>query len=142
MKAILIAFLLSVVSQGLIAQSAVEKKVLNVAERKFDWMIRGTMDSLSTILDPRLKFIHSNGWIQTREDVINDLQTKKLIYQKIELREMEARVYESLAVVTGKGTFSGKLNGTAFSSDLVFTEVYFWKKKAWNLVSRQATKLP
>lgn len=123
------------------AQSPSEKGVLDLCRKKFQWMIRNNLDSLNQVLDDRLKFIHSNGWIQAKTDVINDLRSRKLVYQQIDLTELSARIYDSMAVVIGRGKFSGTLNSNAFSTEILFTEVYAWKGHTWLLVSRQATKM-
>jgi hypothetical protein len=64
-----------------------------------------------------------------------------LIYQKIEVKEMDARLYDSMAIVTGKGRFSGKGNGTPFERELLFTEVYVRKNNSWRLASRHASQI-
>jgi hypothetical protein len=116
--------------------------IMDLSRKKFDWMINRRLDSLDGILDDRLKFIHSNGWIQTKQEVIADLKSEKLVYQHIELREMEVRVFEKTAIVTGKGKFSGAVNAVPFSSDLLFTEVYVLNNEGWRLVSRHSNKQP
>lgn len=119
-----------------------ELRVQDLAKRKFQWMLNKQVDSLAAVLDDRLKYIHSNGSVQTRDDVLADLKSGKLTYQSIDIREMETRVFENAAVVTGKGKFSGNSPTAAFAVDLLFTEVYVWKNKGWRLVSRHASKLP
>ena len=115
--------------------------VQNLAKKKFQWMINKQVDSLETLLDDRLKYIHSNGSIQTKDDVLTDLKSGKLTYQGVDVKEMDVSVFEAAAIVTGKAKFSGTANGTAFAVDLLFTEVYVWKNKNWRLVIRHASKL-
>lgn len=43
-------------------QSPVEKFLLQLHEKKFRWMIEKKNDSLSSMLDERLLYIHSSGW--------------------------------------------------------------------------------
>jgi hypothetical protein len=37
---------------------------------------------LKSILHKDLSFGHSNGWIQTKNDIMNDFKTGKLVYDK------------------------------------------------------------
>ena len=120
------------------AVSVVEK----LATQKFQWMLEGKQDSLAWILDDGLRYIHSNGLVQTREDVIKDIKSGRVTYQSIDISEVAARIFDRTAVVVGKGKFVGATAGTTFSVNLLFTEVFVWKSKGWKLVSRHASKLP
>lgn len=137
---LLVLTLTSVTTFG---QSAnVEKLILDLSKRKFDWMVSKNADSLKTVLDEQLKYIHSNGWAQTRQEVIDDCISGKLIYQKIEISGAEVRLYGTTAIVTGKGKFSGLVSQTPFSLDLSYTEVYIKKGNHWLLASRHSNKMP
>ena len=123
-------------------QTKEERQVLDLCQQKFQWMIHDRVDSLEAVLDDRLKFIHSTGWVQTKQDLLNDVKSGKLNYQTIDVSDMEVRVYGTAAVVTGKGTFTGTNTGEPFVVNLMFTEVYSLKNKIWQLVSRHANKMP
>src|SRR4249920_246689 len=108
-------------------QTTDQQIVENLARKKFQWMTRQRFDSLEAILDDRLKYIHSNGWVQSKQDVIADLKSGKLAMEQIDIHDLEVRVYEGVAIVTGRGKFSGNVNKTPFAIDLMFTEVYVRK---------------
>ena len=135
----LLFFLTAVFSFG---QTREEHLVLDLCNQKFQWMIHHRVDSLEAVLDDRLKFIHSTGWIQTKQELLTDVKSGKLNYQSIEVSDMEVRVYGPAAIVTGKGTFSGTNTGEPFVVKLLFTEVYILKNKNWLLASRHANKMP
>lgn len=124
------------------AQSKTEQYVLNLSKRKFDWLIQKQRDSLDLVLDDRLMYIHSNGWSQSKQEVFDDMQSGKLIYKQIELKETQVRVYQNTAVVTGTGRFIGSREENEFDLPLAYTEVYVKKGKRWLLVSRHANRLP
>jgi hypothetical protein len=120
-----------------------EEKVDQLHKRKFLWMTAKNYDSLNWVADETLKFIHSNGWIQTKKDFIDDLKSGKLNYTSIIIHESAVSVYNNQsAVVTGKGTFKGLMpDKSEFSVNLLYAETYVKSKKQWKLVSRQACKL-
>jgi Domain of unknown function (DUF4440) len=124
-------------------QSAEADKINQLHKRKFLWMISKNYDSLNWIADETMKFIHSNGWTQTKKDFIDDLKSGKLNYTSIVIAESSVNVYNAKsAVVTGKGTFKGLMpDQSEFNINLLYTEVYVRSKKQWKLVSRQACKL-
>jgi hypothetical protein len=97
--------------------------------------------SINLILDKRCLYMHSNGWIQSADEVIQDLKSGKLVYNKMEITESTARQFESMVIVTGKGNFEGLLNDKVFNLKLMYTEVYVKRKVSWKLVTRQSTKL-
>src|SRR6267142_4700400 len=105
-------------------QANTERRVLDLCKQKFQWMIHDRVDSLEAALDDRLKFIHSTGWTQSKQDLLTDVKSGKLNYQTIDLSDLEVRVYGTAAIVTGKGTFTGTNTGEPFVVNLMFTEVY------------------
>lgn len=123
---------------------AEERNLIDQLHRKkFDWLINKNYDSLSWILEDQVKYIHSNGWVQTKQNVLEDLKSGKLIYTNVSVTEASTVFYGSqTAVVTGKGLFTGLMpDKSEFKINLLYTEVYVKIKKHWKLVSRQATRI-
>lgn len=142
MKFICIAFFSVLVSSSF-AQTKEEQEILNLVKKKFRWMIEEKLDSLRDLLDERLTYTHSSGWIQTRKDFIDDFTNGKLTYHSIELEDLKARIYPNTAIVNGRGKFTTTLNKTTKATfDLSFTEVYVSVSRKWKLVSRHANKMP
>ena len=123
-----------------LSQSKQEQEVLQLSKRKFSWLINKNFDSLNFALDDRLTFIHSNGWVQTKGELIADLKSGKLKYLNIEVLEASVRMYPKSAVVTGKGKFSVDMSGTTNTYDLTYTETYVLQKREWKLASRHASR--
>ena len=122
-------------------ESATEKFVLKLHETKFRWMVQKKLDSLNSILDERIQYVHSNGWVQNKKEVTEDLQSGKLIMNSVQVTEATARVYKGFVIVNGKGNFNVVVNGVAVELQLLYTEVYAKRQNGWLLVSRHATKL-
>ncbi|HRI78461.1 MAG TPA: nuclear transport factor 2 family protein [Cyclobacteriaceae bacterium] len=119
-----------------------EKKVLDLSVRKFNWLIGKQYDSLETLLDDHIMYVHSNGWVQNKREVIDDLKSGKLNYVKVNVKEATARIYDKAAIVNGTGTIDGMVEGKSFVLDLRYTEIYILKGKNWSFVSRHANKMP
>lgn len=137
---LLIVFALAALSG--FAQSKTEQVLLDLSKKKFDWMVNKKYDSLELLLDEQLKYIHSNGWIQSKKEVIDDCTSGKIVYQKIEVTESTVRVYDKAAIVTGKGKFSGVNSNNPFALELTYTEVYIKNRNRWLLASRHANRMP
>ena len=56
--------------------------IFDLSKKKFDWLIRKDYDSLSFLLDDKIQYIHSNGWIQNKHEILDDLRTGKQYYFK------------------------------------------------------------
>ena len=118
-----------------------EQQVIQLSKRKFEWLVTKNIDSLKMILDDQAKYVHSNGWIQTKQEVLEDVVSGKLDYRKVTVSEANVRVYPGLAILLGKGKFSGIVNANLFSIELLYTEVYVKKGEKWLLTSRHANRM-
>lgn len=123
------------------AQSAVSE-ISRLARNKFDWFITHQYDSIRALMDDNLQYIHSNAWIESYNDVIDNLKSGKLVYKKVYVEELNVRLYNQTAIVTGKGWFEGVNNGTSFALRLLFTEVYVKQGGRWKLANRHACRVP
>ncbi|HLF47607.1 MAG TPA: nuclear transport factor 2 family protein [Chitinophagaceae bacterium] len=97
---------------------------------------------LKTVLNKELNYGHSNGWIQTKSDVLNDYKSGKLIYNKIENNSSAfLTINKKWATVKTNTNAEGAVNGTAFKLTLHVMQVWLKTKKGWQLYSRQSAKL-
>jgi hypothetical protein len=130
----------TVFALALQAQSLAEK-VNTLHVKKFEWLINGNADSLESILADEVSYIHSNGWVQNRQEVLADMQSKKLVYKNIVVEKATVAVHGNTALVTGTGVFAGIMNGTEFSVKLLYTEVYVLSNHRWKLAGRHSCRL-
>ena len=139
----LILFFLLIAGTQSFSQTPEAEKVNNLHKKKFDWMVIKNYDSLNWVIDGSVKFIHSTGWTQSKQDIMDDLKSGKLNYTAIVVQESSVSIYNNQsAVVTGKGNFKGlTAEKTEFNVNLLYTEVYVKTKKQWKLVSRHACKI-
>ncbi len=97
---------------------------------------------LKTVLHKDLSYGHSNGWIQSKSDVLNDFKSGKLVYNKIEINSSAiVNINKKWATVKTNTNAEGAVNGTAFK--LTLHVMLFWMKtkKGWQLIARQSSKL-
>ena len=142
MKKLFTFLFIFLLSQHVMSQSKEEQQVLQLAKAKFKWLIAKKLDSLDYVLDERLTFIHSNGWVQSKKELLADLKSNKLTYISIDVTEVAVRMYLKSAVLTGRGKFVASVNGnTPNPVELAFTETYVLQKKEWKLASRHASRI-
>ena len=139
----LLLFVLLISGTYAYCQSPQAEYVNQLHKRKFEWMTTKNYDSLNWVADETLKFIHSNGWIQSKKEMIEDMKSGKLNYTLISVQESSVSLYnDKSAVVTGKGTFKGLMpDKSEFNINLLYMEVYIKSNNQWKLVSRHACKI-
>ena len=139
MQKLIIAFLLlsSVISFG-----QADSVSLNETMQKLDKaLLQKDEDALKLILNKDVCYGHSNGWIQTKSDVLNDFKTGKLVYNKIENNSSAIlSINKKWATVKTNTNAEGAVNGSAFKLTLHVMQVWMKTKKGWQLVARQSAK--
>ena len=97
---------------------------------------------LNSVLHKDLSYGHSNGWIQSKSDILNDFTSGKLTYSKIENNSSAIIVInKEYATVKTNTNVEGVVNGTEFKLTLQIMQFWIKTKKGWQLIARQSTKL-
>ena len=141
-KNLLVLFLL--ISLPFFSQTKKDKiahHIIALHQKKFDFMISKQFDSLSLIFDADLKYIHSNGWVESKEDLLANLKSDKLVYKQVLVSETKVTLTNHVAIVSGKGLFSVILENVKIEIPLMYSEIYVKKKGKWLLLHRHANKL-
>jgi len=96
---------------------------------------------LKSVLHKDLSYGHSNGWIQSKSDILNDFTSGKLTYSKIENNSSVIIVItKEYATVKTNTNAEGAVNGTAFKLTLHIMQFWIKTKKGWQLITRQSAK--
>ena len=97
---------------------------------------------LKSILHKEVSYGHSNGWIQSKSDILNDFTSGKLTYNKIENNSSAiVKINKKYATVKTNTNAEGAVNGTAFKLTLHIMQFWIKTKKGWQLIARQSAKL-
>jgi len=96
---------------------------------------------LKSVLHKDLSYGHSNGWIQSKSDILSDFTSGKLVYNKIENNSSVIIVItKDYATVKTNTDAEGVVNGTAFNLKLHIMQFWIKTKKGWQLIARQSAK--
>jgi hypothetical protein len=125
------------------SQEIVNLEINQLHLSKFRWLENQQKDSLAMLLHDEVKYIHSNGWIENKEEVLQNISTEKLKYHKVNVLESEVIQYSPCsAVVTGKGLFQVSLEGRKIEIKLLYSEHYIVDEEGKiKLVHRHACKI-
>jgi len=99
--------------------------------------------TLMRLLNDGVSYGHSNGWVQNKEDIINDLKSGKLTYNKIENTDVTIAAINSnwATVRTNTNAIAGSASGPTFNLKLHVLQVWVRTKDGWQLIARQGVKL-
>ena len=97
---------------------------------------------LRSVLHDDLSFGHSNGWIQSKNDILSDFASGKLTYNKFENNSSSiVKISKEYATVKTSTNAEGVVNGTAFKLTLHIMQFWIKTKKGWQLIARQSAKI-
>ncbi len=98
--------------------------------------------NLISYIHPKLSFGHSNGWIQNAGEVIEDMQSGKLAYRKIENSGVQWTIEGKTAVRRSLSSVQYVLEGKEGSLKLHVVQTWVQvKNKHWQLLARQSVKV-
>ena len=96
---------------------------------------------LKSILHKEVSYGHSNGWIQSKDDILNDFKSGKLTYNNIQNNSSAiVKISEKYATVKTNTNAEGVVNGTEFKLTLQIMQFWIKTKKGWQLIARQSAK--
>jgi Domain of unknown function (DUF4440) len=137
-KVLVIFFLLNVVFAN--AQTDEEKLTSTLKEFHQALVTKNTV-SINQQTDKALSYGHSNGWVETKTEMIKNLETGYTSYKSIKEDSLQVTINGNMANARFVGDYEVSLNGgNAIVYHLKVLEVWVKKGKRWLLFARQAVK--
>ncbi len=96
---------------------------------------------LKQLLNNAVSYGHSNGWVETKAEVIKDLVTQKLTYYKIDTKDVKWTVVNNVATLRNTSAINYELDGKPGELNLHVLQVWLKTNKGWQLLGRQSAKL-
>lgn len=124
------------------AQKGTNEKILQTELRRFEAMTQKDTVVLKQLLSEDLIYIHSNSLQESKGTHIGTIAAGTMVYQKMNRGKVQVRRYGKLALTNGDVQVQGLLKGAPFEVHLAYTAVYKKKKKTWQLVNWQSTRIP
>jgi hypothetical protein len=126
---------------GVIARVTAESEVRLAERQRFEAMTKQDVAALDTLLDDELEYVHSGGNLESRQQFIDAIQKKTLVYESIAPSEVRVRVYDGLALAMGRSAMRVRTATGVSSFEIRFTEVYVRREGHWLLTAWESTKL-
>ena len=136
-KLIVIALLLNVVFAN--AQTD-EEKLTTTLKEFHQALVKKNTVSINQQTDKALSYGHSNGWVETKADMIKNLETGYMNYNSYKEDSINVTMNGTMANVRFVADIVATLNGNNGNYHLKVLEVWVRKGKRWLLFARQAVK--
>ena len=97
--------------------------------------------SINQQTDKALSYGHSNGWVETKADLLKNLQSGYLVYQLYKEDSLAITLNGNLASARFIADIAVQLNGNPGKFHLKVLEVWQKKGNRWVLFARQAVRV-
>ena len=125
------------------AQAQTDEEKLTATVKEFHQaLVKKNVVSINQQTDKALSYGHSNGWVETKADVIKDLETGYISYQAYKEDSISVLMNGAMANVRFIADITATMKETTNTYHLKVLEVWVKKGKRWVLFARQAVKAP
>ena len=133
--------LLPFVFSFVFANAQTEEEKLTATLKEFHQaLVNKNTASINQQTDKALSYGHSNGWVETKADVIKDLETGLIVYHSFKEDSLQITINESMANARFVADISATMNGNTNTIHLKVLEVWVKKGKRWLLFARQGVR--
>lgn len=123
-----------------VAQTADEQKLLTTVKEFHQALVNKNTLSINQQTDKALSYGHSNGWVETKTDMIKNLETNYISYQSFKEDSIKVSSNGNIANVRFVAAIDASLKDSRTTYNLKVLEVWVKKGKRWLLFARQSVK--
>lgn len=136
-KLLVIVLLLNVV----IANAQTNEEKLTITLKEFHQaLVKKNTVSINQQSDKALSYGHSNGWVETKTEMIKNLETGFISYSSYQEDSIAVTINGTMANVRFVADIVATLNNKEAVYHLKVLEVWVKKGKRWLLFARQAVR--
>jgi len=126
---------------NLLVRAQTDEEKLTVTLKEFHQaLVNKNTVSINQQTDKALSYGHSNGWVETKTDLIKDLETGYMAYRSFKEDSLHVVINGNLAHARFVADIAATLNGNNVQYHLKVLEVWVRKGKRWLLFARQAVR--
>jgi len=119
-----------------------EQMIIDLDRKRMTAMAQKDVAALKTLLCKGLVYTHSSGRQDTKQSLIEGMESGSTVYTSMEPSEVKAQDLGNAVVLTGVAAISVNSKGKPNSFRVRFTDVYENQNGTWRMVTWQSTKLP
>jgi ketosteroid isomerase-like protein len=123
------------------AAPSVEEQIKKMEKDRAAAVVKADVATLEGLTSDDYVLINANGQVSNKAETMSSIKTGKIKLTSNEVSDLKVRVYGDTAVVTGKSTAKGSINGIELKGPVMFTRVYVKKNGKWQSVAFQQTPI-
>jgi superfamily II helicase len=117
-----------------------EEKLTSTLKEFHQSLVKKNMVSINQQTDKALSYGHSNGWVETKAEMIKNLETGYISYSSYKEDSIAVTINGTMANVRFVADIAATLNNKDAVYHLKVLEVWVKKGKRWLLFARQAVR--
>ncbi len=117
-----------------------EVKLTSTLKEFHQALVNKNTASINQQTDKALSYGHSNGWVETKKELIEHLENGYLVYNSIREDSIKVEVNGNVAHARFIADINATMSGKEFMFQLRVLEVWVKKGKRWVLFARQAVR--
>src|SRR5688572_8518325 len=119
-----------------------EQMIIELDRKRMNAMAQKDVAALKNMLCKGLVYTHSSGRQDTKQSLIDAMESGKTVYTAVVPSEVKAQDTGNAVVLTGVAAISVNSNGKPNSFKVRFTDVYENQNGTWRMITWQSTKIP
>ena len=119
-----------------------EQMIIDLDKKRMTAMAQKDVATLKNVLCKGLVYTHSSGRQDTKQSLIEGMESGTTVYTSVEPSEVKAQDLGNAVVLTGVAAISVNSKGAPNSFRVRFTDVYENQNGTWRMVAWQSTKIP
>jgi Domain of unknown function (DUF4440) len=124
------------------AQSGDEVAVADVVEVLRKGILEPDKAKLTQVTSEQLSYGHSSARVETKEQFINGVMTRKAVVKSLAFPELKVTVVGNAAIARHIYLAESELDGKATTTRIGALQVWQKQDGAWKLLARQGFQLP
>lgn len=122
--------------------SASEEQIKALERQRHEAFIRGDVDFLDRQTADDYISVNAAGAVSTKRQMMDSLRVGTMKVQSYELADLRARVFGTVAMLTGIYRDVSSVNGRARRVNVRFTRTFVNEGGTWRAVAYQQTPIP
>jgi ketosteroid isomerase-like protein len=118
-----------------------QQEVLAAHEKRRIATLNGAADTVASMMTDDLTFTHANAVVETKEQFIDALESRRLQYKTLTDEDLQVRVHGTTGVVSGTVHIVVDASGTEYDLRVLFTELWVKEGDTWKMMLWHATEV-
>jgi ketosteroid isomerase-like protein len=124
------------------AQAGDEAAVADAVETLRKALFEANKAKLEQVAAPQISYGHSDGRVETKEQFINGVMTRKQVLKSLAYPELKVAVVGNAAIARHLHLSESELDGKTTTTRIGVLQVWQKQDGGWKLLARQAFRLP